>query len=142
MKILLLLLTFLATTTAFAESLPGKWFYYKKVYREQEMPEPPEATLRLFFEFTETGESRLYWWHEGQNDHCERRGRYYVEGEVLVDQVTWVDPKNTYGCSSDPDMRLGRVTRTLLHFSDRDLWLNIGLGNESLFYVWKRVENE
>lgn len=118
-------------------ALVGGWRFYKKVYQGIEMPEGPGATLRMFYEFNEAGESYLYWWHEGDTDHCGRKGRYSTEAGFLVEEVVWVDPENTYGCSRDPDMQLGRRTRTPYYFRDGDFALQFSLGDERLDLVWK-----
>lgn len=121
------------------EPVVGHWFFYKKLYQGQEMPEPPGATLRMHFEFLEGGESLLYWWHEGEGDHCKRKGKYYVEDGHIVDEVTWVDPENTMHCSQDPDMHLGRKTRTPYYFYGQDLALRFHLGDEPLDLIWKKM---
>jgi hypothetical protein len=56
-----------------------------------------------------------------------------------VDKVVWVNPKNHFTCSRDPDMQLGRVTRTPFRFVGGDLQLALPLGDDTLIYVWKRV---
>jgi hypothetical protein len=120
--------------------LIGKWFYYKKIYGEIEMPEPPEATLRLYFEFSANGEERLYWWYEGQNVFCERKSVWEMRDSILYDRVTWVNPRNSNECGRDPDMQLGRETVSPLSFSDSgDLLLHMSLGDEPLIYVWKKI---
>jgi hypothetical protein len=122
-------------------SLVGHWQFYKKVFQGQEMPEPPTATLHLHFEFTADGESSLYWWHESDGDHCARKGHYVVDGEVLRDEITWVDPKNTRDCSDDVDMQLGRKTSTPFFFSGPDLAIRFQLDGEPLDMVWKKIDS-
>lgn len=143
MKLFLLSLAlWLASASAWGaneNSLVGRWGYFMKVYEGVEMPEGPDATLRLRFEFTADGESHLYWWHVGEGDHCARRGRYRVENDVLVDEIVWVDPKNNYACAQDPDMQLGRVTRTPISFDRGNLVTHLHLGDDDLLYVWKRL---
>lgn len=131
----------LGSSAAKAEDpIVGRWMYFMKVYQGQEMPEGPEATLRLFFEFSADGKSKLYWYHQGERDHCTRTGHYVVEKGMLVDTVDWVDPKNTYGCDQDPDMQNGKVTRTPISFDKQgNLMMELQLGEEQLFYVWKKT---
>lgn len=139
----LILFLALAHFPALADNtLEGRWVYYKKIYQGQEYPEGPDSTLRLIYEFSAEGESRLYWWHEGQNDRCERRGRYEIEGDRLVDRVTWVDPDNFYGCSRDPDMQNGKVTKTPFYFRGPDWVLRLPFGGEEMQFVWKRISEE
>ncbi len=120
----------------------GHWFFYKKIYQNHEMPEPPDATLRMHFEFSPQGESALYWWHEGEGDMCRRKGVYYVEEDQIVDKITWVDPANTRDCSQDPDMQLGRQTRTPFYFYGEDLAIRFHLGEENLDLVWKKIKED
>lgn len=136
-----LLLLFLGAAEGRASSAPllGHWFFYKKIFRGVEMPEPPEATLRLHFEFHPGGISRLYWWHEGEPGRCAREGRYRVEGSVLVEEATWIDPSNHPSCGRDPDMQKGKVSRTRFFVRDGDLHTFLPFGDEELVYVWKRV---
>lgn len=143
----LLLLIFLSGSAWGADGLDqqniqGKWRYYLKIYQGVEMPEGPEATLRLNFEFLANGDSLLYWRHEGETDHCNRRGKYFTKDDYIFDEVVWVDPENTYGCDRDPDMQLGNKTTTPYFFRGNDLVIRFYLGDEPLDYVWKRVTAE
>jgi hypothetical protein len=122
-------------------SIVGEWFYYKKIYRGVEMPEPPEATLRLYFSFSENGESRLWYWHEGEKDWCERKGQYQWEDNVLKDKIVWVNPKNSSHCSRDPDMQNGGTSTAPLAVMGEDLWLTVNVGDETLIYIWKKTSN-
>jgi hypothetical protein len=135
-------LFFLPLNTRAGESLVGRWAFFMKIYQGQEMPQGPLDTLRLRFEFQQDGQSRLYWWHEGEGDHCARRGRYRVEGDSLVDRVEWVDPSNSYGCGDDTDMQVGRATRTPFRFRNGNLELRLPFGEEELIYAWKKTTME
>lgn len=142
-KTLILLLALISiNANAQGSVVEGHWFFYKKIYQNQEIPEPPGATLRMHFEFSAKGESTLYWWHEGEKDLCRRKGIYSVEEDQIVDEVTWVDPKNSYHCVQDPDMQLGRRTRTPFYFRGGDLAIRFHLGDESLDLVWKKIKGE
>ncbi len=139
MRILWLLGLLATPSFAAEESVVGHWQYYKKIFDGQEMPEPPSATLRLHFQFSAEGESKLWWWHEGDTDHCQRKGKYKIEGNLLVDEVTWVDPENTQFCSEDRDMQLGKISRTPFKLADGDLSLELHLNDKPLYMVWKRL---
>ncbi|MGZ3694271.1 MAG: hypothetical protein ACXWQO_08725 [Bdellovibrionota bacterium] len=136
----LLILNFAPVAKA-ADSIVGSWAYFLKIYEGQEMPEPPTATLRLRYEFTNAGASHLYWWHEGDADLCERRGKFRLEQGYLVDQVVWVNPKNAYGCNQDPDMQNGKITRTPVYFENSNLVMRLQFGEEELLYVWKKMKD-
>ncbi len=135
----LCIFAFLAMNAQAEDIIVGRWAYFMKIYKGQEMPEPPEATLRLRFEFLADGQSHLYWWNEGQGNHCERRGHYRVTGNILEDHVEWVDPNNSFSCSDDPDMENGKVTKTPFAFRNGNLVIRLQLGEEELFYVWKKI---
>lgn len=145
--LLTVIVSFFASASAFSgvrfpEKIVGHWLYYKKIYRGVEMPEPPEATLRLHFEFFSDGTDRLYWWHEGEGDLCERRGAWTMAGNTLHDRVTWVNPQNSVGCGRDPDMQVGRETASPVSFSENgDFLLYLVLGDDPLVYVWKKISD-
>lgn len=148
---LFILLLSLSGGFAFADAPPavvpaptvvGHWFFHMKLYQGHQMPEPPDATLRLHFAFREGGESELWWWHEGEGDHCRRRGTYTVEATNIVEETTWIDPANTPLCGQDPDMQLGRKTRTPYYFYGDDLALRFQLADEPLDVIWKRLTEE
>jgi hypothetical protein len=134
-----LLLWLFAATPAWAGEIEGHWQYYLKIFKGNEMPEPPEATLRLHFEFYPDGTNRLYWWHEGEDDLCSRTGRYRLEKGILIDEVIAVDPKNHGNCSRDPDMQLGKISRTPYELKKNQLILHLPFGDDTLLYVWKRI---
>lgn len=141
-KLLLLILLMLALPlSAFSEGIAGTWFYYKKIYQGHEMPEPPEAKLRLYISFSRDGISRLWYWHEGDGDFCERRGVYEWENSLLHDRITWVNPRNSSYCSQDPDMQLGHESYTPLSLNGGEIWLSVSVGDESLIYVWRKVDD-
>lgn len=141
------LLALLFSVSAIADSpeirtkdLVGTWRFYKKVFRDQDMPEPPDGVLRLFFIFYDDGTNRLFWTHEGQDEWCERTGEYSVDQNILRDKVTWVNPHNSNICASDPDMQLDREAFTPISFAPNgDFELNLFLDADPLKIVWKKL---
>lgn len=115
----------------------GNWEYFMKIYQNVEMPKSPSDPQHLNFDFTDDGVSHLYWWNEETGYHCNRKGEFSIEGELLIDKVMWVDPTNSFGCSSDPDMQEGKITKTRVFLKDHHLYLELNLGNEPLYYVLK-----
>ena len=136
---LLPMVLLLSPLTVPPRSLVGQWTFVAKIFDGETMPEGPHATLRLHFDFSAVGESSLYWWHEGDHDHCAQKGRYHVEGQTLVNEITWVDPANTEDCSSDPDMQLGRTTRTPFYFLGENLAIRFQLNGDPLDMVWNKM---
>jgi hypothetical protein len=123
-------------------ALVGHWGYFMKLIKGQEDPQTPQDTLRLRYFLEADGASRLFWWHEGEHDHCERRGHYTVEGDLLLDQTEWVDPANTETCSQDTDMQSGKLTKIPFTLKNGNLLTRIQLGEDELFYVWKIVNEK
>lgn len=119
--------------------LVGLWFYTAKILDGTRVPEPPTATLRLFFEFFENSDSRLYWYHVDEDDWCERRGRFSSDLEFINDHVVWLNPHNSRQCSRDPDMQLGRHTRTRYAIVDGELQLFFQVGDVQLIMVWRKL---
>jgi hypothetical protein len=144
-KLWLLLLLFSSSAMAqdvalSPKDLVGTWRYYKKIYAGQVIPELPDATLRLFFSFYADGTDRLIWTHENQWDWCERSGVYSVEKNFLLDEVTWVNPRNSRECARDPDMQPGRKAITPISISaEGDLEIHLFIGDEPLIMVWKKL---
>lgn len=125
-------------TAATAESPPlGRWQFTSYRYRGEERPRPNPALL-LFFEFNENGDDHLWWSHEGDTDHCERRGRFEVADGILEDWVVWVSPDNTVECGGDPDMQNGRRTKTPYRLNGDRLETDLGLGDDIFTYIWER----
>ncbi|MCB0406966.1 MAG: hypothetical protein KDD34_02115 [Bdellovibrionales bacterium] len=123
------------------DSVIGKWQFYK-VYFQGEYRPPFSEELQLFFEFTEEGKSRLYYFRKNESGFCEREGKYTVDGEFLIDEVTWVNPQNNIGCGQDPDMQKGQKTTTKIAFENGDFYLYLNLKGEPLVYIWRRLGEE
>lgn len=140
MIITLLALLHAPAFAADAPSIVGNWVYYKKIYQGQEMPEEPNATLRLHFDFTADGNSHLYWWHEGDSDHCSRTAKYHLDGANLVEESLVIDPKNTQDCGSDPDMQPKDKATTPISFNGDDLVIRFHLNTDPLDFVWKKTQ--
>lgn len=143
MSILYLIVAIFLTSLR-AEAIPpsiiGHWLYYKKIYEGVEYPEGPNATLRLHFIFFENGESHLYWWHEGLDDHCSRKAKFKVVEDKIEEEIIWVDPNNTADCSYDPDMQMGKKAKIPYFFYGEDFVIRFHIGAEPLDYIWKRIE--
>ena len=118
--------------------LVGKWEFYK-VYFEGEYREPFSKNLKIFFEFNEEGESRLYYYRTHEKGFCERQGEYRIEENFLVDKVTWLNPENNSECGLDPDMRLGNETTTPFEIKEGEFYLHLFLSGQPLVYIWKRI---
>jgi hypothetical protein len=118
--------------------LEGRWDYEAKILRGVEYPRRPTDTIWLRWEFSAEGQSLLSWGDELLDDHCARRAKFTAVGGILEERVIWVDPENSFSCSYDPDMQLGRVTRTPFFFRAEKLVLRLQLGEEEILYVWKK----
>lgn len=128
-----------STSGQVANSLFGEWEYYKYIYRGK-IQFPRDKDTKLNYIFAEGGMSTLIWKNEVDNVYCERRGLFYINGDTIKDEVVWVNPKNTMGCGSDPDMRIGNKSFTKFRITNGELELDLPLADEFLIYVFKRKD--
>lgn len=139
MKWLILAYLIFFPLSSFAQvDISGEWEFYKKIYMGEEMPHSPDDPMHLQFAYTNSGESRIWWWNDFVEDHCNRKGVYEIDGNFIVDKVIWVDPTNSVSCSSDPDMQLGKITKTPFELKNGDLYLEFNLSDEKLYYVLRK----
>lgn len=121
-----------------AETIPGHWqavgYYY-----ENEFIKPPDPQLALSFEFWADGTHRLHWQMKGEKHFCERKGLWFLDGDQLFIEVTWINPENGPGCGADPDMKLGLKTQSTIQIVNEQLWIQIPFAEKYLIYVWDRV---
>ncbi|MGZ5279007.1 MAG: lipocalin family protein [Pseudobdellovibrionaceae bacterium] len=117
-------------------TLIGEWRLVSMIYQGKDLPLPnPELNLR--WTFFPNGSERLYW-DRGTVDFCERFGHYQVLDGILVETSFALNPKNALDCAQDPDMQIGKVTRTRIQIRTQELWLYFGLGDEELIYVLRQ----
>jgi hypothetical protein len=118
----------------------GSWQYYKYIYKGNTFF-PRDTETKLFYDFSENGQSALVWKNDVDNIYCERRGLYFLNDGKIHDEVVWLSPKNTRDCSRDPDMRLGNKSVTNYRInSESDLEIDIAVADEFLAYVFKKIE--
>ena len=137
-----LILSCVHTSSAmpFNAAIVGQWHFYKMVYQGKEMP-PRDPNLYLEFDFSEAGESHLFWKTQDKSTFCERRGSYYYDEPWLMDEIQWVNPNNTDDCATDPDMQMGHTTWTKAWMENGEFRLQFKVGDDDLVYVWKKVDN-
>lgn len=120
------------------EAILGTWRYTAYIYQNETHP-PRNPNLKLIYTFTRSGISSLSWFHSDREEYCERWAIFTQSlDDVLKESVFFIRPESDSGCSSDPDMQLGRVTWVHFSVDDTHLYLNEGLGNERLIYVFTR----
>lgn len=114
--------------------LSGTWQYYAYRYRGAVLPSA-DPSLVMRFQFKSSGTDDLSW----KNDSgifCERRATYSaINGEINED-VTWINPKNSAECASDPNMQIGqsRFSYRVVH---GQLEIDADLGDEIITYLWQ-----
>lgn len=119
----------------------GKWHFIGFIYHGQfRLPLTPN--LFLTFTFQNDGTSILFWNRTGEPGFCERKGRFSIEQENLVDEVVWVNPKNSIDCGQDPDMQMGKKSTNAISLKEEKFHLEIGLAGEPFTYVFERLETE
>jgi hypothetical protein len=117
----------------------GTWLHYRVIYKGVER-DPFNPDLKLTYTFNSDGTDRLFWNRKGEEQRfCERQGNYTYENQILEDQVKWVNPANASECAQDPDMQLGKITKTPVVLKNGDMHLTMRLGEEELIYIWKLV---
>jgi hypothetical protein len=147
LRIFLLLLAFSFTQANLAQnrntieysenstpSIVGSWQYIHYIYKDQIFPKP-NPSLYLTWTFFENGSERLYWDYGDNQIFCERWGRFELKPNYLVEEVLFLNPKNSSDCSRDPDMQIPRKTTTKISFSEDHIHLHLQVGDEELIYV-------
>lgn len=143
----LLLVFFIFTSSVWADEgqnveseLVGRWQFYKIHYEGSERPIPnPKLILR--YHFFADGTDTLSWERIGEEGYCKRKGSYQFTPGQLVDEVTWVDPKNNRECSSDPDMQVGRKSNSVADIKNGEFNLYLGLGDKSIIYIFRKIDD-
>lgn len=145
MKIAVLTFALMLSSIGFAseqstsDAIIGHWQYVGHIY-EGQVQDPINPDLILTFQFNDDGSDRLHWERKNEPGFCERHGQYEYSGEILIDQVTWVNPNNSFECGKDPDMRLGNKTQTRLIYNEGKLYMDLPLGDKTLTYIWQKIE--
>lgn len=120
------------------QDLIGQWqaigYFYQGTFIE-----PTEARLLLTFEFLANGTDTLYWKNKDEKSFCERKGKWLVQDETLVDEVVWTHPENGMDCGGDPDMQIGKINISHFWVEKGQLFVEIPLADEFLIYVWNPV---
>jgi hypothetical protein len=125
-----------AASSALRDSLIGEWKLQRMVHQGQPIP-LPNPDLNLRFTFSTGGIERLYW-DRGGSEFCERFAHYQLENSFLQQEVYAINPANAAECAKDPDMQMGKKTKTKMKLSGKELYLYFQLGEEELIYVLGR----
>ncbi len=118
--------------------LVGTWQYDGFFYEGIRYPNP-NPSLILTFSFLGNGISHLYWHRVGEEGFCERRADYWLEGHLLHQKVTWINPKNHRDCAKDPDMQPNHETETRFVIQGAELNFFFDLNGKEFLYILKRT---
>lgn len=118
------------------EAILGLWLFESMSQGGNTLPSNPAWELR--FEFKEDGTNTLFYKRDDEEGFCERSAVYQYNGQDLIQQVNWVNPKNASWCSSDIDMRLGHAGSNKVIIKDDELLLFIPFPGEDVIYHWKK----
>lgn len=130
---------FLISFQAGAEEIIGEWKYKSFIYDGQPYP-PSNPKMDMRFIFSTDGISVLRWFVEGEPEFCERKAVYLLENNhTLYQKIVWAHPGNHMSCSSDPDMQLGRESRSEVKIDGEFLYLNLQLGEKPYSYIFQKV---
>jgi hypothetical protein len=121
------------------DQIIGSWRYIGFNYQGEFHP-PLDDKLKLVFSFAEDGTSDLSWDYQDSMGMCHRKGEFSIEGNILVDKIVWVDPENMESCGSDPDMQVGRETRTPIQVEGNRFMMSLELSGEPFIYILQRLK--
>ena len=122
---------------AFDLSLVGGWEFAEIEIDGHRRP-ALDPDFKMIYEFKESGDSRLQWRNDRLKGFCEREGKYLLQDNYLVDEVVWLNPKNTLSCANDPDMQLNLRSVTPIELSEQKLKLHLMLGDKPVIYHWEK----
>jgi hypothetical protein len=116
----------------------GAWRYvaYKYQGKSQALPHPD---LNLTFTFLQNGTEVIRWEYSDNPGFCEGTATYQISNNHLVSQLTATNPKNNVECAEDPDMQIGKKSLVPIEIHNGQLYLNIGLSGEDLFYIFDKT---
>lgn len=137
MKTLIALLLCGLALPAHATSIYGVWQYDGFHYEGHRYPNP-NPDLFLTFTFDDT-QSRLFWKRQNETGFCERLAEFKVSDGYLWQKVTWLNPKNSFECGKDPDMRLGSETQVRFQITDEHLELYFDINGKEFIYLLKPI---
>ena len=120
----------------------GGWYLDHIIYQGE--PRPPfNPDLEITFDYWADGVSHLFWFRNNEVGFCERKAIYTYEDCFIKETITWLNPNNSPDCNYDPDMQLGRTTKTYAEIDDEGfLRLHLPFGSEELIYVLLQVDTE
>ncbi|MEZ0391766.1 MAG: hypothetical protein ACAH59_06095 [Pseudobdellovibrionaceae bacterium] len=120
-------------------ALSGEWQLAGLIYKGSEIQLPsPELNLR--WSFYPNGTERLYW-DRGTEAFCESFANYQLKNGFLESETFALNPQNDPSCAKDPDMQLGRKTKTKIEIQESKILLHLQLGDEELIYVLKEARS-
>lgn len=139
MTIMTLFYLLVSSNEAFSyPSIEGRWHFTSYLYNGTELPKP-NPNLTILFEF-DNGVSRLYWSRKDEVGFCERKARYQYSQEHISEIIVWVNPDNRFDCGRDPDMQLGRQSKTNYRFHNGNLQTRVLVGDLDVWYIWTLQE--
>ncbi len=142
MKFIVLLFSALLVGTGaqadLANDLQGNWRYDGFFYQGHRYPNP-NPDLKLTFTFNADNTARLYWKRDNENGFCERKGTWSLQGDVLIQTTTWLNPANDSSCGQDSDMQMGRMTQNQVTLTKDQLSLHMDLNGQEFLYILIRI---
>ncbi len=117
--------------------LIGMWLYTSLIYNHNPIPRP-DNDLQMYFTFVSESENEIFYYRKSQPGFCKRLASYRIEQNYLIQKITATDSKNADFCADDPDMQLGRESKTEFSVNDQTLLLHLPLGDEILTFVWTK----
>lgn len=120
-------------------ALLGLWLFTSIIYNGQTQPRP-NPNLIMTLNFVSESQNILKYSRENEPGFCERTAEYVWNDGLLIQKVIAVHPENASFCLQDPDMVLGTESATPLEQTSDALLMTLGLGDETLTYIWTRTK--
>lgn len=119
-------------------SLLGIWVYVSLIYQGQPIPRP-NPDLKIYYNFETEHINEIFYYRNNEKGFCKRKAEYQVVESEIQQTVISVDAGNADSCSQDTDMQIGNFSRTKFEVNGNKMYLYLPLGEESLIYVWEKV---
>ncbi len=119
------------------QELIGEWNYIGYIYLDQTYIKP-NPDLNVNFQFMDQNRLLITWTRTLDKVFCQSLSHYNTENDILTQEVYLLNEANSFECSKDPDMQLGRKTAVPIQIENNYLKLKLNLGENDLIYILQK----
>lgn len=120
-------------------SLIGIWMYASLIYQGHPISRP-DPSLQMYYTFESESINEIFYYRSGEKGFCKRKAKYTILKDEILQTVISVDENNADFCAQDTDMQIGNVSSAKFEIENNSLMLHLPLGDETIIYVWKKLE--